>query len=59
MLLVILFAAPTDVLLDYARSKGLWRLFSDSNRTSLLYCVADGADEVKKNQLRFENECKP
>ncbi|KAK7506979.1 hypothetical protein BaRGS_00001830 [Batillaria attramentaria] len=40
---------PTDALLSYARCKGQWDLFSPGNRTFLLYCVTDGADEIQES----------
>ena len=45
-LLFLSNAGPADVLIEYAQSKGLWDFFSPQNRTNLLHCVTDGADEV-------------
>ncbi|XP_076464925.1 tRNA (32-2'-O)-methyltransferase regulator THADA-like [Babylonia areolata] len=44
---------PTDVLIKYAESKGLWDFFSPDNRTSLLYCVVDGADEIQESAIHI------
>ncbi|KAL8610956.1 hypothetical protein ACOMHN_042572 [Nucella lapillus] len=44
---------PTDVLMRYAGSKGWWDFFSAENRTCLLHCVMDGADEIQKSAVHI------
>ncbi|KAK7104750.1 tRNA (32-2'-O)-methyltransferase regulator THADA-like [Littorina saxatilis] len=39
--------SPADALIKYAQNQGIWDFFSPHNRTSLLHCIADGADEIQ------------
>ncbi|ESO87707.1 hypothetical protein LOTGIDRAFT_234949 [Lottia gigantea] len=37
-----------DVLMDYARNKGLLDFYNHDNANSLMHCILDGADEIRE-----------